>query len=113
MQPKPAGEQRATAPVAPAERLAPVDPPAAAPPDAPARRARPALVLRPQLPWRLLGPGLLLAAVLVVAVGRLRGVPFAFVLGAVGAALIPAWWDRLEVGETTIVRRAWRRECTV
>jgi hypothetical protein len=113
MQPKPAGEQHATAPGAPAERLAPVDPVESSPPAAPASRARPALVLRPQLPWRALGPGLILLAVALVAVGRLRAVPFAFVLVVVGAGLLPAWWDRLEVGETAIVRRAWRRHCTI
>jgi hypothetical protein len=96
MQRKSAGEQGVAEPVGSAV-------PVVASP-----RARPALVMRPQVGWRALGPGLILLAVLLVAVGRLRAVPVAFVLAAAGAALLPAWWDRLEVSEAAIVRRAWR-----
>src|SRR5262245_17004443 len=125
MEGKSAAEQGVAAPPGPAEpvvggrevdeRLAarPVDQRPEEEPAEDDERAAPAgpgptLVLRPQLVWRLLGPALILLAMALVAVGRLRAVPVAFVLAASGAALLPAWRDRVEVGEATIVKRAWR-----
>jgi hypothetical protein len=107
MQARSGGEQGVAEPVAPAD-------PVAERPEAPAARgSRPALVMRPQLGWRVMGPGLILLAVVLVAVGRVLAVPVAFVLAAAGAALLPAWWDRIEVSGSTIVKRAWRGRYTV
>src|SRR5262245_13171385 len=102
MQPKHAGEERTAEPVeAPAETAdAPV----------PADAGEPTLVLRPKLQWLAAGPGLIVLALLVLVAGRLSLLPLALalVLGALGVLLLPAWWDRLEVGATRITRSAWR-----
>jgi hypothetical protein len=100
MQPKPAGHERAAESTDAPEEVADVP--------APASPGTPALVLRPQAQWRAVGPGLIVFALLLVAVGRLRAVPVAFVLGVAGVAFLTAWWDRLDVGATTVLRRSWR-----
>jgi hypothetical protein len=73
----------------------------------------PTLVLRPQIGWRAVGPILILLAFAALAVGRRQAVPAAFLLGVLGAAFLPAWLDRVDVGETTIIRRSLRGRRTI
>jgi hypothetical protein len=74
----------------------------------------PTLVLRPQIGWRVVGPALIALAFAALVVGRRQAIPVAFVLGVLGAGFLPAWLDRLEVGETTIIRRSlWGRRTIV
>ena len=109
MQPKPAGDERAAEPAA--SPLEPREPAARARAPKRERRTRaaaPTLVLRPQLHWRLVGPALILLALLVLAAGRLRAAPIAFVLVVIAVPFLPALRERVEVGPRSIVHRRWR-----
>jgi hypothetical protein len=70
-------------------------------------------VVRPQIAWRVIGPALIALAFAALVLGRRQAIPVAFVLGVLGAGFLPAWLDRLEVGETTIVRRSLRGRRTI
>jgi hypothetical protein len=104
MQPEPARDERAS-------ELT-VSPPEPTPvvADVRARESadRPTLVLRPQIHWRVAGPALILFGLVLLAVGRLRAAPFALVFFAIGAAFLPALWDRVDVGPDTIGQRSLR-----
>jgi hypothetical protein len=108
MQREPAGDARA-----PERTVSPPDPKDT--PGASEREQveRPTLVLRPQIHWRVAGPGLILFAFLLLAVGRLRAVPFALVFLALGVAFLPALWERLDVSPRTVEQHRWRNHRTV
>ena len=57
--------------------------------------------------------GAILFGILLLAVGRLRAAPFALVFFAIGAAFLPALWDRVDVGADTIVQRGLRKHRTI
>jgi hypothetical protein len=59
------------------------------------------------------GPALILFALLLLAVGRLRAAPFALVFLAIGVAFLPSIWARVDVAPHTIVRRGLRRRRTI
>jgi hypothetical protein len=105
MQPEPTGDKRAS-------ELT-VSPPDPTPVVSEARERdgaeRPTLVLRPQIHWRIAGPALIVFGLLLLAVGRLRAAPFALVFFAIGAAFLPALWDRVDVGPGTIGQRSLRK----
>lgn len=109
MQPKPAGDERA------AERID--SPPGPEVSDRPERQRAdtPTMVLRPRIQWRVAGPALILFAFLVLAVGRLSLIPLAFALVVlvIAFAFLPALWERIEVGPTTVRYRTWRGHRTV
>lgn len=77
------------------------------------RAERPTLVLRPQIHWRAAGPALILFALLLLAVGRLRAAPFALVFLAIGVAFLPSVWQRVDVSPHTIVKRSLRKRRTI
>jgi hypothetical protein len=105
MQPEPSGDERAS-------ELT-VSPPDPTPVVSDAREResadRPTLVLRPQIHWRVAGPALIGFGLLLLAVGRLRAAPFALVFFAIGAAFLPALWDRVDAGPGTIGQRSVRK----
>jgi hypothetical protein len=113
MQRKPAGDERA-AKLAPSPPEPEVSAASAAAGPGPRRAAKlPTLVLRPQIHWRAIGPALILLGILVLAVGRLDAAPIALLFLLVAAGFLPALWERVEVGPTTIHQRRWRRRTTV
>jgi hypothetical protein len=69
-------------------------------------------VLRPHIHWRATGPALILLAIIVLAAGRLTAAPIALVILAIAAAFLPALWERVEVGPSTIHQRRWRGHTT-
>src|SRR6476659_8811425 len=109
MQPEPAGDDRASE-----LTVSPPEPtPGVSDARARERAERPTLVLRPQIHWRAAGPALIVFGILLLAVGRLRAAPFAIVFFAIGAAFLPALWDRVDVGADTIVQRGVRKHRTI